>query len=166
MGHLPLVNVTAYNAVTYNHQLPLEWQPPQMLSLQFVAPLHFAFVKTWHKRAGPFRLLTLEGNIQLLQQFYWEQHLFLFLCVIDIKLMHYLLLKLWHIPWKQWSFGSRKNSGNRSFCNFSNNLNSFFFQLFCTQDMRVQKMMEKLKSTNFARFYVLQSQFSYYEYKA
>lgn len=62
--------------------------------------------------------------------------------------------------------GSRKNSGNRCFCNFSNNLKSFFFQLFCTQDMRVQKMMEKLKSTNFARFYVLQSQFSYYEYKA
>lgn len=103
VGHLPLVNVTATNAVTYNHQLPLEWQPPQMLSLQFVASLHFAFVKTWHKRAGPFRLLTLEGNIQLLQQFYWEQHLFLFLCVIDIKLMHYLLLKLWYIPWKQWS---------------------------------------------------------------
>lgn len=46
--------------------------------------------------------------------------------------------------------GSRKNSGNRCFCNFSNNLNScFFFQLFCTQDMRVQKMMGKLKSTTF-----------------
>lgn len=43
--------------------------------------------------------------------------------------------------------GSRKNSGNRCFCNFSNNFNSCFFQLFCTQDMRVQKMMEKLKST-------------------
>lgn len=117
--------------------------------MQFVASLHFAFVKTWHKRAGPLRLLTLEGNIQLLQQFYWEQHLFLFLCVIDIELMHYLLLKLWYIPWKQWSELVVEKIVVIDVFAISQIIwiHVFFFQLFCTQDMRVQKMMGKLKST-------------------